>query len=146
MNQVPLPTSVKGVLFRIVDGTAEVLFLRNDRNEWELPGGRPKADETPEECLSREIFEETCLVVGVGLCIHNGVLNILPPHTPKATDVLISAYGCYVKNPADTNAPIALSNEHSAARWIRVADLAGLSDVPEIYKAAVLSWKRAIDL
>lgn len=59
---------------------------------------------------------------------------------------MISAYGCYVKSLADTNAPIALSNEHRAARWIRVADLAGLSDVPEIYKAAVLNWKRAIDL
>ena len=146
MNQVPLPVSVKGVLFRIFNGTVEVLFLRNDRDEWELPGGRPEANETPVECLSREIFEETGLVVGVVSCIHNGVLTILPPHTPRATDVLISAYGCYVKSPADANVPVTLSSEHRAARWIRVADLANLSDVPGIYKVAVLSWKRAIDL
>jgi hypothetical protein len=74
------------------------------------------------------------------------VLTILPPHTSKATDVLISVYGCSAKNPAETNAPIAISSEHQSSRWIRIADLAGLSDVPEIYKAAVLNWKRAIDL
>ncbi|MDR3798970.1 MAG: NUDIX hydrolase, partial [Terracidiphilus sp.] len=94
-------------MFRKINGSAEVLLLRNDRNEWELPGGRPEADETPEECLSREILEETGLVVEVGSCIHNGVLTILPPHTPSATDVLISAYGCHLKSPADTKASIA---------------------------------------
>jgi len=132
-------------LLRKINGSAEVLLLRNDRNEWELPGGRPEAGETPEECLSREILEETGLVVGVDSCIHNGVLTILPPHTPSAADVLISAYGCYLKSPADTNASIALSGEHKAAAWIRVEDLVDLSDVPEIYKAAVQSGKRTID-
>ncbi len=145
-TQVSLPVSVKGVLFRKIDGSAEVLFLRNDRNEWELPGGRPEAGETPEECLAREIREETGLVVEVDSCIHNGVLTILPPHTPSATDVLISSYGCHLENPADTNACIALSDEHKAAAWIRVEDLAGLSDVPDIYKAAMLSAKRESDL
>ena len=145
MQQVSSPTSVKGVLFRKINGSVEVLLLRNDRNEWELPGGRPEAGETPKECLSREILEETGLVVAVGSCIHSGMLTILPPHTPSVTDVLISAYGCHLKNPADTNASIALSDEHNAAAWIRVADLAAMSDLPEIYKAAVLSWKRKID-
>jgi 8-oxo-dGTP pyrophosphatase MutT (NUDIX family) len=139
-------------LFRTINGLAEVLFLRNDRDEWELPGGRPEAGETPEECLSREILEETGLVVGVGSCIHSGVLTILPPHTRCATDVLISAYGCHLMSsadtsvsPADTNPSITLSDEHKAAAWIRVEGLDGLSDVPEIYKAAVLSGTRSID-
>jgi 8-oxo-dGTP pyrophosphatase MutT (NUDIX family) len=133
-------------LLRKIDGTAEVLLLRNERNEWELPGGRPEANETPEACLCREILEETGFVVEVGSCIHDGVLTILPPHTPRATDVLISAYVCDVKSPADTHVSIALSNEHKAAAWIRVEDLAAMSDVPGIYKAAVLGWKREIGL
>ena len=129
----------------MVDGTAEVLLLRNDRNEWELPGGRPEAGETPEECLSREIVEETGLVIEVGSCIHNGVLTILPPHAPRATEILISAYSCRLKSPADANASIALSDEHKSAAWIRVEDLAELSDVPERYKACVQRAKCAID-
>jgi 8-oxo-dGTP pyrophosphatase MutT (NUDIX family) len=141
--QISLPISIKGVLLRKINGSREVLFLRNDRNEWELPGGRPEAGETPEECLCREIGEETGLVVGVDSCIHNGVLTILPPHTPSATDVLISAYSCYF---AEADAAIALSDEHKAAAWIRVEDLAELSDVPEVYKVAVLSAKRESDL
>jgi 8-oxo-dGTP pyrophosphatase MutT (NUDIX family) len=145
-NQVSLPTSVKGVLFREFNGSADVLFLRNDRNEWELPGGRPEVGETPEECLSREILEETGLAVGVDSCIHNGVLTILPPHTRSATEVLISVYGCHLMSPADTNASITLSDEHEAAAWICAEDLAERSDVPEIYKAAVLGGKRESDL
>jgi 8-oxo-dGTP pyrophosphatase MutT (NUDIX family) len=135
---------VKGVLLRKIDGSDEVLLLRNDRNEWELPGGRPEGNETPEECLSREILEETGLVVDVGSCIHNGILAILPPRAPRTMEVLISAYGCNMKSPTDTNAAVSLSDEHKAAAWIRVEDLAGLSDLPEIYKTAVQSWKRKI--
>ena len=52
-NQVSSPTSVKGVLFRKINGSVEVLLLRNDRNEWELPGGRAEANETPEACTQQ---------------------------------------------------------------------------------------------
>jgi 8-oxo-dGTP pyrophosphatase MutT (NUDIX family) len=146
MNQVPIPVSVKGVLFRSIAGATEVLLLRNDRNEWELPGGRLEAGEIPEECLRREILEETGLAVTVGTCVHSGVLTILPPHTPRATDISILAYGCHFANLADKDASIALSREHGAAAWIYVEDLTTMSDVPEIYKTAVRSWKRETDL
>lgn len=34
---VALPVSVKGVLFKNDDPRSEVLLLRNERQEWELP-------------------------------------------------------------------------------------------------------------
>jgi 8-oxo-dGTP pyrophosphatase MutT (NUDIX family) len=139
-----IPVSVKGVLLRKDNGTAEVLLLRNDRDEWELPGGRPEAQETPEACLTREILEETGLAVKVGPLIQNGLLTIPPPHALKTTDVLILAYGCYLHAPSDARALIALSSEHKSATWIGIKELPAMSDIPEIYKAAVLSWSQEL--
>jgi 8-oxo-dGTP pyrophosphatase MutT (NUDIX family) len=45
------PVSVKGVVVR--DGL--VLLLRNERDEWELPGGKLDLGEDPAACVVREI-------------------------------------------------------------------------------------------
>ena len=47
------PISVKGVVVR--DGA--VVLLRNERGEWELPGGRLERGEDPEGCVAREVAE-----------------------------------------------------------------------------------------
>ena len=43
-----------------------VILLRNERNEWELPGGKPISDELPEDAVAREILEELNISVTVG--------------------------------------------------------------------------------
>ncbi|MEV7959069.1 NUDIX domain-containing protein [Streptomyces sp. NPDC088141] len=59
------PVSVKGVA---MDHRSRVVLLYNERNEWELAGGRLEigppagsnpADRSPEETLERELREET---------------------------------------------------------------------------------------
>ncbi|SNT63009.1 NUDIX domain-containing protein [Asanoa hainanensis] len=45
---------------------AGFLLLRNDRGEWELPGGRPETGESLRVALVREIHEETGLWATVG--------------------------------------------------------------------------------
>ena len=55
------PVSVKGVLLE----EGGVVLLENERDEWELPGGRLEAGETPEECVMREAEEE----LGVGVTV-----------------------------------------------------------------------------
>ena len=47
--------SVKGVFCA---PSGEVVLLMNERDEWELPGGRIEIGESSTECLSREIREE----------------------------------------------------------------------------------------
>jgi ADP-ribose pyrophosphatase YjhB (NUDIX family) len=45
------PVSTKGVILK----DSKVILLKNERDEWELPGGKLKIGESPEICLSREI-------------------------------------------------------------------------------------------
>lgn len=140
-----LPVSVKGIILRNNHANAEVLLLRNDRKEWELPGGRIESGETPEECLAREFKEETGLLVSVRSCINNGVLTIRPPHVPRAKDVRITSYGCHLQDGVGVPSQVTLSSEHREAAWIPVSDLPGMGDVPDIYKASILKWKHEVD-
>jgi 8-oxo-dGTP pyrophosphatase MutT (NUDIX family) len=56
------PVSVKGVA--VQDG--KVLLLRNERDEWELPGGKLEVGEDPADCVVREISEESGWPVTAG--------------------------------------------------------------------------------
>ena len=55
--------SVKGVLFA---PSGEVVLLLNEREQWELPGGRIELGEYSTNCLAREILEELDVRVEVG--------------------------------------------------------------------------------
>ncbi len=68
------PVSVKGVVVR----DSRVLLLKNEREEWELPGGKLELGEEPAACVAREITEETGLHVTTGP--HLGLLAV--PHRP----------------------------------------------------------------
>tara|TARA_X000001036_G_scaffold433148_1_gene470273 strand:+ start:67 stop:507 length:441 start_codon:yes stop_codon:yes gene_type:complete len=61
------PISIKAI---IIDDD-KILCLKNERNEWDFPGGKLNFNEDIEHCLRREVKEE------VNLDIKN--LNILKP-------------------------------------------------------------------
>ena len=54
------PISIKAILIE----EEKVLCLKNERDEWDLPGGKISFGENPEDCLVREVKEETNLVIG----------------------------------------------------------------------------------
>jgi mutator protein MutT len=120
------PVSVKGVLL----GPAGVLLLRNEREEWELPGGRLEADETPETCLAREIAEELSIEATVGPLLDAYVFEVVPGRR-----VLILAYGCR----ADAAAAPELSHEHRELRWLPLQAL-DAEPLPEGYRRAIEQW------
>ena len=124
------PISIKGVLLR----EQAVLLLKNDRNEWELPGGKLELDETPEECLRREIREETGLVVEVGPLLDVWVYAIAPD-----VHVFMVAYGCL---PIAPDAAVRISGEHREHVWAGVDDLRKMN-IPPGYLRGVSAWMDA---
>jgi 8-oxo-dGTP pyrophosphatase MutT (NUDIX family) len=102
-SMVPeFPVSVKGVA--VQDG--RVLLLENEREEWELPGGKLEIGEDPPACLVREIGEEAGWQVTAG-----PVLDCWQYHIREGRDVVIITYGCYVASAI----PPIVSSEHKRA-------------------------------
>ena len=120
------PVAVKGVLIR--DG--KVILLRNERNEWELPGGKLELSESPEQCLVREIAEELQLAVEPESILDSWVYTIA-----SGVHVVVIAYGC-VESSRDV---AILSNEHKELRWFPLAEIDTLR-MPDGYKASIRSW------
>ncbi|MDO8973411.1 NUDIX domain-containing protein [Reyranella sp.] len=104
------PLSIKGV---VVHG-ARVLLLLNERDEWDLPGGRPDPGEDHRAALVREVLEETGLAVEVGALVDEHLFEVLPQRF-----VRIVAYACTL----GTEGTIALSHEHHEASWVEIATL-----------------------
>ena len=111
MNAPPL--SVKAVVLH----QGRVLLLVNERDEWDLPGGRPEAGEDHRAALAREVREETGLIVEIGTLIDDHLFEVLPQRF-----VRILAFGCTLTGSAD----VTLSDEHSSAHWLPLDEL-GLS-------------------
>lgn len=121
------PTSIKGVL--IVDG--KVILVRNARDEWELPGGRPEIGETPEDTLAREISEELSIAVRVGPQIDSYVFEVLPGRS-----VRIFTYGCTL---ADEFAP-KVSEEHLEWQAFPLEQLPA-ANLPIGYRRSIEKWR-----
>jgi 8-oxo-dGTP pyrophosphatase MutT (NUDIX family) len=120
------PVSVKGVIIR--DG--RVILLKNERAEWELPGGKLEPDETPTSCVAREVAEELKLSVESARLLDSWIYTIAP-----GVRVLILTYGC---TEAREN-PVVLGDEHDRFAWFPIEDVESL-EMPAGYKASIRQW------
>jgi len=120
------PVSVKGVL--LIEGA--VVLLKNERDEWELPGGRLEVGEDPAICVVREIREELGLDVTVAGIIDCWLYEVRP-----GREVVIVTYGCHL----DGHDEIEISAEHKEVGLFQPEALADLP-MPEGYRRSVRAW------
>lgn len=127
MATASYPVSIKGVLVR----DNRVVLVRNDRAEWELPGGRIELGETPKQCVAREIAEETGLPVTVDAIIDSWMYHI----EVAEEHVFIVTYGC---SSTSTATPL-LSHEHNRIAEFHQDEIADLP-MPTGYKRSISTW------
>ncbi|PLR94634.1 NUDIX hydrolase [Bacillus sp. T33-2] len=125
-----LSISIKGVILN----NENVLLLKNERNEWELPGGRIEEHEKPEECLVREIQEELGINCTVENIVDSYVFEVL-----KGKFVFIVTYFCKCDNPSN----IFISEEHKEYKWVNLGRLEVIN-LPKGYKDSIRKTKRLL--
>jgi 8-oxo-dGTP pyrophosphatase MutT (NUDIX family) len=118
--------SVKGV----VERGGRYVLLKNERDEWELPGGKLEQGETIEDCLVREIEEELNLSTRVGRPLNNWVYFVNGVH------VLIITYALQI---LDERADMKVSREHKELRSFPLEEIAGLR-MPDGYKQSIAAY------
>ncbi len=118
-----LPISVKAV----IDWKGRLPLLRNERDEWELPGGKLDLGEEPAACLAREIREELFWDATVGDPYYSWVYRIFPNrHVFVLT--FLATYG--------GDAAPAYSHEHKELVLVTPDEVDALN-MPEDYKTAI---------
>lgn len=122
-----LPVSVKG----IIQYENKYLLRKNERNEWELLGGKLEPQEKPIDCLIREIKEEA----GININIYR-LIDAWIYCPDNKTDVLILTYGCIVKK---LTLPIQ-SPENAELAWFTAKEIENLK-MPEGYKKSIKMYE-----
>jgi 8-oxo-dGTP diphosphatase len=100
---------------------------------WDLPGGHLAADETFEECLKREVAEETGLEIAIDRMLGAN----------KAPGPYVQLF--YAVRPAGTPRIVMLrAHEHSQWKWATVGELGALSEripyLDQILMRGMLDW------
>ena len=120
------PISVKGILF--IDD--KVTLLKNERDEWELPGGKLEPGESAEACVVREIEEELGVRATTSRLADTWVY-----HVREGVVVFIVTFGC----PMQRGTRVTHSPEHKAVGLFSLIEIDGLK-MPEGYKRSIRTW------
>lgn len=121
--------SVKAVM--LVEG--KFPLLKNERDEWELPGGNVDPGEQPEDCVVREVFEELNVQAQVDRLLDAWKYKIFPD---QDLEVVIVTYACHTHA---SQKDFVYSFEHKELRFFSPEEIAGLN-MPQGYKRAIVKF------
>jgi len=134
MKSYQVPISVKGIVF---EGNS-IWLRKNERNEWELPGGKLNQGEQPTETVVRELREELGFEVEVVKVIHAWMYKIQKSQD-ESSGVLVLSYLCKLLSKTGT---FEIEGEAGKSEFRKF----GLNEMdklnmPEFYKNAIhLCW------
>jgi 8-oxo-dGTP diphosphatase len=125
------PKFVKFFQKALVQHPQEVRFLalqrsahdRSGAGQWDFPGGKVDFGETHLVALAREIWEETQLTISVP-----SVIDLMTKFKP--TEQVYSIFVAYHAQASSTN--VVLSDEHSAYRWLTLAEWSDIDAPAEL--------------
>lgn len=118
-----LPVSAKVV----IDCDGRIPLLRNERDEWELPGGKVEAGEGLETAAVREAHEELGIAISGLRLAHAWIYPVTEPR-----HVLVVAYAALRTGGGEPR----LTHEHRELRLYLPAEIEDL-EMPQPYKIAV---------
>ena len=125
-----VPISVKGIVFE----SGLVWLRKNERNEWELPGGKLEEGEQPEETVVREMKEELGFDVSVVAPVQ-AYLYTIKLSSDESRGVLVVSYLCKLLGKSGE---FELEGEGGKAEF-KVFALKEVADLnmPEFYKEVI---------
>lgn len=130
MTRYTVPVSAKGIVF----DEGKVWLRKNERNEWELPGGKVDEGEQPTQTVVRELKEELGFDVRVERIVQAWMYTINVSQD-ESRGVLVVSYLCELLG---TSGEFEWEGEAGRAQFERfsVAEIEGLA-MPEFYKDAI---------
>lgn len=129
------PVSIKGVLTL----NDQFVLLKNEREEWELPGGRMEAGESPELCVVREIEEELGLKSVVNGILDTWLFEVLP-----GKQVFIVTYACLVTDEIAAE-QLQISHEHKEVGLFSLEAALALN-MPDGYKRSLSNYTNQLSV
>ena len=114
----------------IFDDSGRILLIRRgDNKQWALPAGGMEPGESVTECMAREVWEETGLVVesSVAFAIYSEP-RFTAPTRPDAQLLTVAYRVDEWSGELQTT-----TNETDDARWFSVEDVRGLEDLMGMY-------------
>lgn len=129
-----IPVSAKGIIFE----ENSVWLRKNERNEWELPGGKVEIGEQPPQTVAREMQEELGFETKVVKIVQAWVYRV-DTSSDESDGVLVLSYLCRL---ISKTGEFEIEGETGLAEFQKfsVGQIRALN-MPQFYKDAIqIAW------